>query len=111
MPRYRPCIDCAALVPGLAASRCPTCQTRYAAKRAPTGPAYRGTWTQVARRAKERDGYRCRVCGVHYRALKAQGQRLSVHHRRAVRDGGTDDLANLVTLCPRHHVEAEAVGR
>lgn len=45
----------------------------------------------------ERDGYRCQWpdCGSR--------RRLQVHHIIARIDGGSDDPANLVTICRTHH--------
>lgn len=40
---------------------------------------------------KERDAYRCRHCGTH--------ENLTVDHIVSVHDGGTNDAANLQTLC------------
>ena len=43
-----------------------------------------------------RDGFRCRRCGL-------PGQ-LDAHHVRPVAAGGSDELANLLTLCVRCHI-------
>lgn len=55
------------------------------------------TWKAVA---LNRDEHRCRLCGF---ALVPH-----VHHivRRA--DGGTNDLENLITVCPNHHAMVHA---
>lgn len=42
----------------------------------------------------ERDGRRCRYCGAN-----APDTILHVDHVKSKKDGGTDDLANLVTAC------------
>ena len=42
----------------------------------------------------ERDGYRCRYCG-----RTSQEVAIDVDHIRPVREGGTDDLDNLVAAC------------
>lgn len=67
-----------------------------------------GYWERQRRKALERDGYRCMVCG--------RRDRLEVHHLRPrwtfgdnVRD--MHALDNLVTLCPKHHAEAERHSR
>lgn len=52
---------------------------------------------RLRRRILDRDGWRCTRCG-------AAGQ-LEVHHRHEVRDGGTDDPANLETLCKQCHID------
>lgn len=57
-------------------------------------------WETLRYRALERDGYRCRADGEH-------GGRLSVHHIRPLRAGGRDEPDNLITLCRKHHEEAE----
>lgn len=55
-------------------------------------------WQRQRKRAKDRDGWRCRRCG--------HAGRLEVHHLDP--DGG-DDLDNLVTLCkPCHLSEHDA---
>ena len=51
-------------------------------------------------RAKERDGMRCVVCG--FDAI------VHGHHIIPRAAGGSDDLSNLVTLCPNHHAMAHA---
>lgn len=43
----------------------------------------------------KRDGYRCQICG----ANAANGTALEVDHRHPVARGGTNDPANLWTLC------------
>ena len=43
-----------------------------------------------------RDGYRCRECG--------KAGILEVHHIQHVRNGGSDELDNLITLCRNHHI-------
>jgi 5-methylcytosine-specific restriction endonuclease McrA len=53
----------------------------------------------LRKKIKERDGNRCQRCGT---AGSAEN-RLEVHHRRRVADGGGHDERNLVTLCQRCH--------
>ncbi len=53
--------------------------------------------TPRAYRVFERDGYRCAVPGC-----TAQ-RNLHAHHVLFRSRGGSDDLANLVTLCAAHH--------
>lgn len=53
-------------------------------------------WREMRIQVMERDGHRCTCCG---RADAA----LDVHHVVARRDGGTDEPANLVTLCEDCH--------
>lgn len=51
-------------------------------------------------KAKVRDGFACRICGfdlvVH------------AHHIKHRKDGGTNEISNLITLCPNHHALAHA---
>lgn len=50
--------------------------------------------------AKKRDKYACRICGF---SLAVHG-----HHIIPKKLGGTNDLDNIVTLCPNHHALAHA---
>ena len=45
--------------------------------------------------ARVRDGGKCVLCGFEHAT--------AVHHINRVKDGGTNKLTNLVTLCPNHH--------
>jgi 5-methylcytosine-specific restriction endonuclease McrA len=58
-------------------------------------------WQTLRREVRRRDGNRCRVCGA--------TEKLSVHHIVKARNGGRDTLDNLVTLCARHHRQADAL--
>jgi predicted restriction endonuclease len=52
--------------------------------------------------ALQRDGAKCKICG--FDVL------VEVHHikpRRRNGGGGTNDLSNLITLCPNHHAMAD----
>ncbi len=77
---------------------------------------YGPNWMAQARAARKRDGHQCRVCG------ERKGQKgykaLDVHHIRPFKSFGyvyrendhylaANDLANLVTLCPRCHLAIE----
>ena len=45
----------------------------------------------------------CQVCGY---AIQVADRRYSeVHHLRPLGRGGDDDYANMLVLCPTHHVE------
>ena len=58
---------------------------------------YRTAWWRQRRRAVfERDNYACVACG--------KRSRLECDHIVAVADGGSDDLANLRTLCRTCHM-------
>lgn len=71
---------------------------------------YGPDWKEQRRRARERDGHLCRVCGIDAASL---GQQLSVHHLVPFRVFGVSHhkaanaLGNLVSLCPRCHRKAE----
>jgi len=54
-------------------------------------------WAAIRKAVLLRDGYRCAVCG------RLCDQLAQVDHVRPLHDGGTDDLANLQTLCVEHH--------
>jgi 5-methylcytosine-specific restriction endonuclease McrA len=60
---------------------------------------YPGNWSDVARRIRSRDGYRCIDCGEASSALH-------VHHIIYLSKYGTNQQGNLVTLCrPCHEKE------
>jgi DEAD/DEAH box helicase domain-containing protein len=73
-------------------------------------------WSRQRDMARQRDGYRCRVCNVPERP----GRQHDVHHIRPFAEFGyqrgandaylnANDLDNLITLCPRCHRLAERV--
>lgn len=46
----------------------------------------------------------CQLCG--YTITTSPKSRYSeVHHLHPLKDGGDDDFANMLVLCPTHHVE------
>lgn len=55
------------------------------------------TWAETRRVVHARDGYRCTSCGCQV------GRDADVHHLLPRSMGGTDELANLVTLCDGCH--------
>ena len=55
-------------------------------------------WERRRLTALDRDGWRCRKCG--------RAGRLEVHHRQPLKDGGSNDLENLLTLCVSCHKAA-----
>lgn len=76
---------------------------------------YGPNWEEQRRRARQRDGYRCRQCG----AAETAGRPHAVHHLRPFRDFAyrrgentnyiqANALENLITLCPACHRQAEA---
>lgn len=61
----------------------------------------RPKWMKLAKTIYKRDNWCCRVCGVHCR------ETIQCHHIKPVREGGTDEPVNLVTLCRAHHLKIE----
>ena len=75
-------------------------------------PDYRGgNWDTVAREIRERDGYKCRTCGVSEEKL---GRQLDVHHVVPFRAFESSERANqpdnLISLCPSCHKQTEEEG-
>lgn len=75
---------------------------------------YGPTWTKQRELARERDGYKCVVCGK----PEPAGQQHHVHHRKPFRTFGyvrgendndlrANDLGNLMTVCPTCHAKIE----
>jgi hypothetical protein len=60
----------------------------------------KAAWQRTRAAVRRRDGNRCVVCGA------TSG--LSVHHIVKAREGGSDAMDNLVTLCRRHHGMADS---
>lgn len=69
----------------------------------------RGNTPTTIRRVLGRDGYACVVCGGRKgdasRRQPDTALKLQVAHIVAVKDGGSDELANLRTLCTDCHHE------
>jgi DEAD/DEAH box helicase domain-containing protein len=71
---------------------------------------YGPNWQQIRINVRERDGFRCQVCGV------IEGERAhDVHHKVPLRMFPSPELANqlsnLITLCPSCHQRAELAVR
>ena len=67
-------------------------------------------WQRLRAAVFERDGYRCTRCGA--RGKQAGGMAvLNAAHIRSRRNGGTDTLANLRTMCNVCHPKSDAAGR
>jgi DEAD/DEAH box helicase domain-containing protein len=75
---------------------------------------YGPNWTKQRELARERDGYKCVVCGK----PEPAGQQHHVHHRKPFRTFGyvrgenehylrANDLSNLMTVCPTCHAKIE----
>jgi hypothetical protein len=64
-------------------------------------------WEWRKRRAEcyERDNWTCQDCGV--KCTSKGPRRIQAHHVIGRRNGGTDDLSNLVTLCLSCHHKRE----
>ena len=63
----------------------------------------------VARKAKELYGAKCMVPDCTLEIMQENGTPyVEVHHLREVSREGSDDMANLVLLCPHHQMEAGA---
>jgi 5-methylcytosine-specific restriction endonuclease McrA len=60
-------------------------------------PTYPPDWDKRRELVGDRDHYGCVECGV--------GNRLHLHHRRAINEGGTHHIDNLVLLCEFCHSE------
>lgn len=79
------------------------------------GAAYGKGWTEEKReRVRERDGRKCRVCGLSGAAHREKfGQRLHVHHIQPAHTVDDPDyrnsMDNLVTLCHPCHERWEGV--
>ena len=67
---------------------------------------YGPEWPALSRRVRQRDGFRCQVCGT-----TEEGQAHHVHHKAPFRSFTSRELANrmdnLITLCPGCHRRAE----
>ena len=61
-------------------------------------------WREIRKRVLQRDEYRCAECGQKNLPLNA-------HHIVARRDGGTDKMSNLITLCANCHIDTPSYGR
>jgi len=67
-----------------------------------------GEWEKIAEtdiyaEVRKRDKA-CRICGD-----KTENQNLHVHHIISRRRGGTDNVDNLVSLCPKCHPTVETI--
>lgn len=98
----RPCVRCGVLVRG--GSYCPRHPPKRRNRQTPRrggGAAARRFRAAVLAKAGHRceatiDGVRCE-----------ETEYLEAHHLRNVRDGGTNEAANGVALCRKHHRQVE----
>ena len=58
-------------------------------------------WSRIRQKVLNRDGYSCQICGLVETSI------LHIHHIMKKRDGGTDHMDNLITLCPSCHHKAD----
>jgi DEAD/DEAH box helicase domain-containing protein len=69
---------------------------------------YGPVWTRLRDAVRQRDSYRCQVCGV----VESAGRQHDVHHKVPYRQFNSrveaNRMENLVTLCPVCHHKAEA---
>jgi RNA-directed DNA polymerase len=64
------------------------------------GGSRQAEWEELRRQILQRDDYTCQHCG--------DTSNLEVHHLTARHQGGTDDPANLITLCENCHIQDDA---
>jgi hypothetical protein len=64
------------------------------------GSSRHAEWQQLRRQIIQRDGYACQQCG--------STNQLEAHHILARHRGGTDDPANLITLCDNCHIKSDS---
>ena len=60
--------------------------------------------TEIVNQLKEEYGYRCQVCNDR-RKRGEDAYYIEGHHIKPLKDGGPDDSANIVVLCPNHHAD------
>lgn len=93
----RRCLDCGAFS---SRSRCPQCTAVRRRPRDRQNNAARGgsgwTWQRTRKAVLERDGHRCLACG-------ATGVRFEVDHIVPLAAGGSNEPANLRTMCVLCH--------
>jgi 5-methylcytosine-specific restriction endonuclease McrA len=76
-------------------------------------PYYGPNWRAQRRKARQRDGYKCRRCGISEKEL---GRQLDVHHVKPFREFGVERyheanrLSNLLSLCNVCHKIVEPRG-
>lgn len=58
------------------------------------------TWKELRYAVLERDNFQCRFCD---RGGKSSDYILEVHHVIWRRNGGSDAMSNLITVCPYCH--------
>ncbi len=80
----------------------PTLHKYWKDRKTKYGKSY---WTEgKLRKVAEKQGWKCPVCGEHL----FNGEELETHHKMGVKNGGTDDMDNLIHLhktC-HHHIHS-----
>ena len=61
-------------------------------------------WGKQRRKTRKRDNNTCQCCGT---TSKEVGKNLDVHHIIPYRISKSNDLENLITLCPNCHIKAD----
>lgn len=74
---------------------------RIARKRAMKAAIENEKWSQIRKGVLERDNYTCQICG------KTGSSKLHIHHILKRREGGSEYLDNLLTVCPKCHRTAD----
>lgn len=108
------CAACGRVTPSPVRGRCPACAApladREAARRRakPQRRVWDSTqWRQARKAALRRDGHRCRYTPDERYApsnpTRCNEPASTVHHAKAVTDGGRFDPADLVSMCRSHH--------
>lgn len=59
------------------------------------------------KRARERDNHICQFCGKVEKSGKYNYWRLATHHIKPIREGGTNNIGNIITLCSSCHNSLE----
>jgi 5-methylcytosine-specific restriction protein A len=99
MAPHQTCLDCGDLIPR-GGIRCPECASAKDARRGSRhARGYGGDWTRIRAAHLEAEPW-CRECGA---------EATDVDHIVPRAEGGTDDDANLQSLCHRHHSRKTAI--
>jgi 5-methylcytosine-specific restriction protein A len=64
---------------------------------------YPDNWDEICAKVDERDGNRCKKCGVSRQEARQKGLKMHHDHIRRLADGGTNALYNLQLLCSTCH--------
>jgi len=62
-------------------------------------PDYPDNWEEISRKVKKRDKWTCQTCG----RLSNKVDHFEAHHIKSLRNEGTSELKNLITLCDWCH--------